>query len=174
MEQSSPWYVLTGGPCAGKTTTIDALERRGYPVVFEPARKYFEDRLAAGKTIDEIRTGNWLQEIAQLAVAAHDALPRDKQYFFDRGVPDSVAYYRSFNVPVDDVLRDGMARVRYGKVFLLDLIELENDAMRNETPEQAMILHGMIRESYVDQGYEIVEVPMKPVEERVDFILERL
>src|SRR2546422_132941 len=30
-------FVLTGGPCAGKSTLLAELERRGYPVIGEAA-----------------------------------------------------------------------------------------------------------------------------------------
>ncbi len=57
---------------------------------------------------------------------------------------------------------------------MLDLVDFKNDEARNETPEQAMLIHGAIREAYVDQGYDIVEVPVLPVPERADFILKNL
>lgn len=172
---TNPWYVLTGGPCAGKTTTLEELAKRGYPVLAEAARIYFEEGLADGKTIDELREGHWLQRIAQLKWDMEKAVPDDQVFFFDRGIPDSVAYYKTFGgVGPDDLLRAAMADVRYRKVFLLDLIDFEKDAARTETPEEAMILHGLIREAYLDQGYEVIEVPVIPVVERADYILARL
>ena len=43
-----------------------------------------------------------------------------------------------------------------------------------ESPEQAMILHGLIREAYEDLGFEVIQVPVLPVEERADYVLSRL
>jgi predicted ATPase len=172
---TSPWYVLTGGPCAGKTTTIDELARRGHPVLAEPARLIIEEQLAAGKTIQEIvRDADWLPSIVRRAYAQESTLPKDRLHFFDRALPDSLAYYKLSNREVEDFFRKYLAEIRYRKVFLLDLVDYTNDAGRPETPEQAMIIHGQIREAYIDQGYEIVEVPVMPVAERADFILERL
>lgn len=175
MEQTPPWYVLTGGPCAGKTTTIDELARRGHPVLAEPARLIIDEKLAAGHTIQEI-VGNddWLPSIVRRAHAQESMVPKDELFFFDRAMPDSLAYYRLANRPVEEFFTRALSEVRYRKVFLLDLVAYENDHARSETPEQAMMIHGQIREAYVDQGYEIVEVPVMPVGERADFILERL
>ena len=54
MNNAFPWYVLTGGPCSGKTTLIDELKQRGYSVFPEPARIVIASELAQGKTIQDI------------------------------------------------------------------------------------------------------------------------
>lgn len=170
-----PWYVLTGGPCAGKTTTIDELARRGHPVLAEPARLIIDEKLAAGHTIEEIVSDpDWLPSVVRRAHAQESAVPRDELFFFDRATPDSLAYYRLSHRPVEDFFRTAMNELRYRKIFLLDLVDFVNDEGRPETPEQAMLIHTAIREAYADQGYEIVEVPVMPVAERADYILERL
>ncbi len=175
MIATPPWYVLTGGPCAGKTTTIDELARRGHPVLAEPARLIIEEQLAEGKAIQDIvGDSDWLPSVVRRAYSQERTVPRDRLHFFDRALPDSLAYYRLANREVDDFFRTCMAEIRYRKIFLLDLVEYEIDHARSETPEQAMMIHGQIREAYTDQGYEIVEVPVMPVTERADFILARL
>ena len=175
MNTIPPWYVLTGGPCAGKTTLIFELEKRGYSVVPEPARLIIDRRLASGESIEKIVTDpDWLPSVVRLARSQAEETPTDQTYFFDRAIPDSLAYYQLNKKEIDDEFRAALASVRYKKVFLLDLIDFVNDEARSETPEQAMILHGLIRDGYVDQGYEIIEVPVLPVPERADFVLARL
>jgi predicted ATPase len=170
-----PHYVLTGGPCAGKTTLILELEKRGYSVLAEAARLIIDEKLAAGKTIGDIVTDpEWLISVVRRKLEMEKEVPRDEAHFFDRGVPDSLAYYNVNNKEVNDEVRAALAQVSYRKVFLLDLIDFVNDEARSETPEQAMILHGLIREAYEDQGYELVEVPVLPVPERADFVLANL
>lgn len=170
-----PWYVLTGGPCAGKTTLIFELEKRGYPVVPEPARLIIDEQLARGKAIrDIVGDADWLPSVTRRARAMHREIPRDEQCFFDRGVPDSLAYYRLGGREMDDELRDGLVEFTYRKVFLLDLVDFVTDEARSETPEQAMVIHSAIRRAYTDQGYELVEVPVLPIDARADFILANL
>lgn len=174
-DNTPPWYVLTGGPCAGKTTTIFELEKRGHSVIPEGARLIIDEKLSAGQRIEEIvMHPDWLSSVVRRVRDMHLEVPKEEPCFFDRGVPDSVAYYRLGHKPVDDELREAMSAVRYRKVFLLNLVDFVNDEARSETPEQAMILHGLIREAYVDQGYDIIEVPVLPVTERADFILANL
>jgi len=174
MPPTPPWYVLTGGPCAGKTTTIDELSRRGHPVLAESARLIIEEKLARGKTIEEIvGDPEWLVSVVRRAAEMHREVPHHT-FFFDRGIPDSVAYYRKSDVPLDDELVHAMREFRYRKIFLLDLVDFENDEARSETPEEAQLLHGSIRDAYAELGYEIVEVPVMTVEDRADFVLANL
>lgn len=41
------WYVLTGGPCSGKSTTLEYLSSRGYLVVPEMARVVIDEEIRA-------------------------------------------------------------------------------------------------------------------------------
>lgn len=173
--QAPPHYVLTGGPCAGKTTTIDELARRGYPILAEPARLIIDEKLAAGQTITEIVTDpDWLPSVVRRAYAQESSVPNDELFFFDRAIPDSLAYYTLAQRPLEDFFLRAMKEIRYRKIFFLDLVDFTNDEGRPETPEQAAALHKLIREGYESQGYELVSVPVMPVQERVEFILARL
>ena len=174
--QTSPWYVLTGGPCSGKTTLIEEFKQRGYSVLPEGARIVIAAELAVGKNIQDILAEPLAlqHKIISHYIELEAEAPRNETLFLDRGIPDIVAYYRKFNLSVDTVLKDALASARYRKVFLLDMIEFANDAERYETPQEAETLHGFIRDAYVGQGYSVIEVPLVPVSERADFILANL
>jgi predicted ATPase len=170
-----PHYVLTGGPCAGKTTTIDELSKRGYPILAEPARLIIDEKLAAGETIGQIVTDpDWLPSVVRRAYSQEIEVPNNELFFFDRAIPDSLAYYKLADRPIEEFFQNAMDEIRYRKIFLLDLVDFTNDEGRPETPEQAAMLHKLIREGYESQNYEIVQVPVMPVKERTDFILARL
>jgi predicted ATPase len=172
-----PWYVLTGGPCAGKTTLAEALRERGHAVQPEPGRIYFEAKLAEGKTIEELLSDMTKLEhdILQQHIEMEKAFKRDSLLFLDRGIPDCLAYYRVYNVTEDAELEKALANCSYRKIFLLDLIEnFANDAVRVETPEQAKRIHDAIESAYIERGYEVVTVPVMPIQDRADFVLSRL
>ena len=173
--KNNNWYVLTGGPCAGKTTTISELSKRGYPVVAEPARLIIEEKLTAGETIDQIVTNeNWLPSVIERSLDLHTAAPDSETVFFDRGIADSIAYYRLNMRELDQESKAMIDSVKYKKVFLLDLVDFQNDEARSESIEEARTLHILISDAYESLGYEIVRVPVMPVSERVDYILARL
>lgn len=171
-----PWYILTGGPCAGKTTTILELEKRGYPILKEAARELIDEMLAQGKLLEVIREDPvWFQQaVLRRKVAMESLVPQDVELFFDRGVPDSIAYYRENGVAEDKELWEASRLFRYKRIFLMDLIDFTQDEARNESPEKAKRLHEGIERAYRELGYDIVRVPVLPVHERVDYILARL
>ncbi|MEN9560775.1 MAG: hypothetical protein RIQ56_48 [Candidatus Parcubacteria bacterium] len=172
----APWYVISGGPCAGKTTTIIELEKRGHPVILEPARVVIERGLALGKTLDEVRSPveKFLEDVVEEAIAQERVAHKHVTQFLDRSVVDSVAYYRLCNVPVTKLLEDAAKGARYKKLFLLDLVDFKNDEARNETPEVARHIHELIEQAYRDFAFEIVKVPVLSVEARADMILANL
>lgn len=174
-ETTPPWYVITGGPCAGKTTTCNELIKRGYPVLAEPARQEIEEKLGKGLTIEQIVTDpDWLPSVVRRSTAQERSLPKDTTCILDRATPDSVAYYRLGAKDLDEQILIAMKELRYRRVFLLDLVDYVTDYARTETPEQARALHAAIRIAYEEQGYEVVTVPVLPIGERVDYIVARL
>ena len=176
MQTKKQWYVLTGGPCAGKTTTIHELERRGKPIMHEPARGYIEREMKKGRTLDDIRSplDVFLDALVVEALAQEDAYKGEEPLFLDRALVDSVAYYDFLKVAQTELLKSSAPNRPYKKIFLLDLVDFENDSARPETAAEAKIIHTHIDDAYRALGYDVVPVPVLPVEKRVDYILERL
>jgi hypothetical protein len=95
MTTPPPWYVLTGGPCAGKTTLLAELEKRGYKTVPEAARTYIDQERAKGRTLEEIRSdeGAFQHALIPMKVSAEQNASKDDVTFFDRGMHDSLVYF---------------------------------------------------------------------------------
>jgi predicted ATPase len=174
--KTPPHYVLTGGPCAGKTTLILELKKRGYSVLEESARAVIDEMLSEGKTLETIRSdeGAFQKAVLRRKVDLEANIPQDGIIFLDRAIPDSIAYYRENQVPEDEELWNACRAARYAKVFLLDLLPPVPDGVRNESPELAARLQGALDRGYHELGYEPVRVPVMPVKERTDFILANL
>ena len=171
-----PAYIFTGGPCSGKTTLINELKSRGYSVLPEAARTVIAARLAEGKTIQEIVADPLALQHMIIAhqLELQSQAPADEVLFLDRAVPDNIAYYRKIAGWNWTRQLRGAAAMRYRKIFFLDMLEFAGDLERYETPEEAKQLHEGIRRTYEDQAYEIIDVPVMPVPERVEFVLARL
>src|SRR6185369_15469270 len=96
----------------------------------------------------------------------------DVLVFLDRAIPDALAYYRFLNLSVDEKLTNALKTVSYKKIFVLDSLPMKNDYARNEDEAAQKIIHDLIVEVYESLHFPVVNVPVLPPEERVDFILK--
>ena len=171
-----PWYAVSGAPSSGKTTTVRLLAARGYRTTEEQARAIIAEEMAKGRTLEEVRgAGEWFQEVIlerQLALEAQ--LPVDDAVFLDRGVPDGLAYERFLGLQPNAALADAARKSRYRRVFVLEPLAFTADHGRIEDSETQNNLHNAIRETYLELGFDVCDVPVLAPAERVDFILARL
>ncbi len=175
-DMENNWYVITGAPSSGKTTTINLLKDKGFNVVYEMARIYIDKKISEGKKIEEIREDEayFQEEILKLKIEAEKNLAKEEITFFDRGIPDSDAYYVLCGTKQDEPLKQAIMNSQYKKVFLLDILEYEKDYARTETAEEQVKIHNLLEESYRKTNADIVKVPVMPPSERLDFILNNL
>lgn len=173
---ANEWYVITGGPCSGKTTLILELERRGYPVVHESAREHIDELKAKGRTDEEIRgdPASLQHEILLRKLDRERAVPPDQKTFFDRGIPDTVAYHRHLGLKETVALRRALRRCDYRKVFLLSPLPYRKDGARTEDPEEQPKLHQLTLDTYLDSRLPLVLIPVMPPEERLELILRHV
>ncbi len=170
------WYVVTGAPCSGKTTLLDSLKERGYNVIPEVARTYIDTKLAGGISVEELRSDElkFQEDILKQKYKLEEALSKDITTFFDRGIPDSYAYFKLLDVEDISLLEKSLLG-NYKKVFILDPCPFEGDYARTENPKDQLKLHYLIVDAYEKTGAMIVRVPIFATKkERVDFILDNL
>ena len=175
-EVKTNWYVITGGPSSGKTTTVNLLKSRGYKTTIEHARHYIDTQKVAGKTVEEIRENQSIfqQAVVDMQIAEEEALSPEEVIFLDRAIPDALAYYRFLELPEDKKLREAIRKFHYKKVFILDPLSLVQDYARTEDETAQKRIHALLTEVYEAFPYPVVHVPVLPPEERVDFILKNV
>lgn len=173
---SPPWYVISGGPSSGKTTTINLLTERGFTVTTEQASAIIAEELAKGKTLLEVRgEGDWFQrEILKRQLADEKSLGRTETVFLDRGLPDGLGYERYLELIPNPELFAASQQATYRRVFLLECLPVKVDWNRHEDEQVQQEIHDAIRATYLELGFELIDVPALSPEERVEFILERL
>jgi predicted ATPase len=170
-------FVITGPSCSGKSSLIRELKKRGFYVVNEVAASYILKQKASGAEKP------WLSPSFQPALLRIH-LDRERRInpgtgiaFFDRGVPDTLAFFKHRKQEVPEELAKRVAALkRYDKVFALSQLpffESENFRIEKDA-EEAKNLFEMIRKEYELNGYSLINVPSVSVEERVNFILENL
>jgi predicted ATPase len=170
------FFVLTGGPGSGKTTLIEALNAKGYAAAPEAGRAVIRDQIANG--------GNALPWSDRLLFADHmlafdlrnhaEAGEWSGPVFFDRGVPDVVGYLELCGLPVPADTTAAARTYRYARrVFVLPpwLEIFGQDAERKQSFDEAERTYRAMVAVYSRLGYELVDVPHAPVDERADFVL---
>lgn len=175
MTVQTNWCVITGGPSSGKTTLIDQLAKAGHQVAPEVARDYIKKMLANNYTLDEIRHDSYqLQRgILAMALKRERQLERKQTLFFDRGTPDSLGYFRYYQLDAQHVSHS-CQHTRYRKIFYCHQLPLEYDAIRLEDSLSAKMISDYIYEAYLNLGYDLIELPPISVEERIHIILSHL
>lgn len=179
--RNNNFYVITGGPGVGKTTLINALHQGGFNILPEAARSIIKEELQAGRAgvpwKDKKRYAERMLNASMSsyiqAMAENTAIPT----FFDRGIPDAVCYMKMENLQFSLQELDQLNDYRYNKtVFILPpWMEIyENDDERKQTWQQAASTFDIMRDTYLDFGYQVTEVPKMPVSSRVEFILQAI
>jgi predicted ATPase len=172
------WYVIAGGPSSGKTTLWSSIGKMGYYTIREPAREVADENMAKGVTLEELRAdeARWNQMVLKKNIEIEEAAPRDRIVFFDRALPDCIAYFRFRGQPAESIKAiEAIAKGRYKKIFFLEKLQIYDvDNLRTEDEEMAVKLSSLILSAYHDLGYPIVRIPAVPVEERVKLVLSNL
>jgi predicted ATPase len=163
--------VITAGPSAGKTSVIRELQARGYRTAPEAARIVIDQAVSEGTNVDELRSKRKFHAMVE---RQDRRIMRNlpESVFMDRSIIDNVAYRRFADNPVPDNLALDAESIEIENVFMLERIDYDEDYARTEDASDAQQIHELLRDVYREYGHDIVEIPLKPVDERADHILE--
>jgi len=177
MNQISGWYVVAGGPSSGKTTIVNELAKLGYAVYPEASRVLIGGELAKGRKLEEFQgTIDFQKEIFKLQREMEEGAPKDKIVFFDRALPEGIAYCRFYGMEIEEYSKKNWAifKNRYRRIFFCEQLPFDKDNTRIEDDKSTRELSRIIREAYADLDYEIIDLPPLPVEERMKIVLNEI
>ena len=169
-------FVLSGAPGAGKTTLLDAAARSGIRVGREAARAVIRVQSAIdGPALQWRDAARFADLMLDRDIQTHKSLSASKEpALCDRGIPDLVAYGRIMQLPEAAHFVRAARLYRYNRraFFAPPWREIyADDEERTEGWEHAQRIYGPLRDAYEEMGYEIVELPLAPVDERLRFVL---
>ena len=186
--------VITGGPCAGKTTGLTILEqvitKRGYKVILVPETA--TEVISSGIHPRDVAVENFQDLIMKRSINKEETTKqiaelyeKDVVIFYDRGLLDSKAYmpYDLFvKVLNDNGLTENEARDRYNGVFHLvtaadgaeEYYTLKNNSARSETPEQARNLDKKTRDAWIGHQHLRVIDNSTPFKEKIDRLIKEV
>jgi predicted ATPase len=175
--------VITGGPGTGKTSIINELKNKNYYCFDEIIRTL---TLAAKKEKDaSTHISNPIAFVKDPMLfntkLLNGRISQFKQAtdidanicFFDRGIPDVLAYMAFFDQKYGDTFINACKDNLYHHVFLLPPWKAiyKSDNERFETYEESQKIHIHLKKIYTYFGYTIIEVPFGTIKERAKYIL---
>ncbi len=171
-------FVITGGPGSGKTSLIKSLESMGFIIFLESSRDMIQDgREAPIRNLQARKEGSFFKEILKKRIVQHQAAPQGDTSFFDRGIPDSLAFIKYMGIEAPQALRRAVDKYRYhSTIFLLPPWKeiYQKDSIRQENYSEAEKLFWLIKEAYKESGYLIFELPQSSIQARARLITEKL
>ncbi len=170
------FFVLTGGPGSGKTTLVEALKRRGFATTEEAGRGVIREEVEHGGDalpwIDPERFAERMFEWELRSYRSAERMPGP--VFFDRGLPDTIAYLRLEGLPVPFAMEEDALRLRYNPQGVIappwkDIYG--KDEERRQSWEVAVRTYEIMAETYDELGYRLVELPRGSVNDRAEFLI---
>ncbi len=177
MTRNHNWYVLTGGPSAGKTTLLAELATLGHITVPEAARWVIDQGLARGLTVEDIRKDErqFQIDVLKRKIAVEAGQDENVVTFFDRGMHDTAAYLSAFEFKLESWVKKAINGSTYHKVFVLDPLPVfTRDYSRNEDEPTINRLNELLFDVYNQSGIETLRVPVLPLAQRLKYILDRV
>lgn len=168
------YVVISGCSGGGKSTLLAELAARGYHIVQEPGRQIVKEQLAIkGDALPWSNPEKFLDLALSRYIFQFNFQQGQQLIFFDRGIIDAL----QLDFPQPEYFHHAAQNFRYNRlVFLVPPWEeiFANDAERKHDFESAKKEYNELLIKYKNLGYETVIIPRMPVNERVDFILNKL
>ncbi|WP_321364950.1 AAA family ATPase [uncultured Celeribacter sp.] len=176
---SDHFFVVTGGPGAGKTSLITELARRGFHTIPESGRAIIREEMASGgDALPWADRTAYSERMLEQDLSAHSAAQAPSgAVIFDRGIPDIMGYLTLCGLPVPRHLTTAAKAARYNRrVFLAPYWDeiFTQDTERKQTRAEAEATCAVMRETYTALGYKITELPRADIATRADFVCAQL
>lgn len=172
------FIILTGPFGSGKSTLLQHLQCLGFQGIAEPARQILaEQRSIDGNGLPGKDARLFVDLMLSRMIGEYNRIENPSApVFFDRGIPDMLGYASLFGLDYPPG-QNAARKYRYNpRVFFAPAWEeiYTTDEERILSFEVARQFGDDLRAIYAQSGYELIDLPCTPIEERADFILNAL
>ena len=168
--------VLTGAPGAGKTTLLEAAAVSGMTTSPEVAREIL--RQPGGMTLREYDPLGFAEAMIATHRAEYESHARSAApVLFDRGFADVVGFLDVSGLPISAEIDRICRELRYSGPILRApawAAIYAQDAERIQNWEEAVASDQAVSAAWRRYGYEVVDLPLAGVEDRLAFLWKAL
>ena len=173
------FFIITGGPGAGKTTLLETLAKQGFPYVPEVAREIIREQVSQnGDALPWANIPAYIHLMLSRSVESFEQHQKQESVlFFDRGIPDTLAYVHLTHQSPSPELQHTVQDFRYNPQVLIlpPWPEIyETDSERKQTYQEAVETYDVMLVTYQQLDYIPIIVPKGTPEERAEFVISVL
>lgn len=177
---NSNFFIITGGPGAGKTALCSALEDQKFKCVPEAAREIIKEQMKIdGEALPWKNRELYAQLMLKRSIESYLRANHKNLgiVFFDRGILDTLCYAKLISIDITDEMSNAAKAYGFNKnVFVLPpWFEIYTaDDERKQTWEEAVLTYENIVATYQAYDYHLIEIPRTSIDSRLDFILSTI
>jgi len=176
--QCDHYFVLTGGMGSGKSAIIEQFIKMQLKCVPEPARQILqEQRTILARGVPEMEANLFTQLMLSWATSFYlENFATETLSVFDRGIPDLIAYAELFGLDTK-IYYSSATLYKYNPcVFWFkgwkDIYKQDDE--RKMSFQQAYEFGERVHEIYRELGYQVIQVPLLPIDNRAEFIYDKI
>jgi len=171
--------VITGGPCSGKSSLINALTKNGFDTVPEQAITVIEQLIQTwGKDAftkwKALNMSAFQQIIFNTQHKIESQIPHQQFCFLDRGLLDPIAYLTHYQLPIPQKVLSIAKQASYDMVIVCDTLahfDHRKDTGRTETQAESKQIAHTISQTYLQHGFPVIRLYEDSLEGRLGSIL---
>lgn len=178
IQPSTRRVVITGGPGTGKSTLLEQLKQGGFSVFEEVSRRLIQVQSQQPKpALPWTNLPLFAELCLEQMLEQYSAAQPQCFNFYDRAIPDIVAYLRNGGVAVPPKYAQVLQDKPYDSlVFFAPPWQqiYVNDQERPQKYEESLRIANLLKETYQQLGYCLITLPKVSCEARVAFVREKL